>query len=178
MEFKIRENNNYELITFKHKVALQAMSMIEDKGITLYSEILLYAQLAFVQESCENDVIEFLNNSLEKDLMTLMETVIEPTFMEIMKDEKAKIAFDEVVDVLSDYVYDKRESERSFVGLLEQLVDFIVNLSDADFNILFQRGKDTVKTIKEKPKADKQIEIQNAKMEELINKFRNSETTK
>lgn len=46
MEFKIRENNNYELITFKHKVALQAMSMIEDKDVTLFSEVLLYAQLA------------------------------------------------------------------------------------------------------------------------------------
>ena len=72
MEFKIRENNNYELITFKHKVALQAMNMIEDKDITLYSEVLLYAQLSFVQESCEEDVIDFLNNSMEKDLLTLI----------------------------------------------------------------------------------------------------------
>ena len=108
MKFKIRENNNYELITFKHKVALQAMNMIEDKDITLYSEVLLYAQLSFVQESCEEDVIDFLNNSMEKDLLTLMETVIEPVFMEIMKDEKAKNAFDEVMDILSDYLYNKR----------------------------------------------------------------------
>jgi hypothetical protein len=76
MEFKIRENNNYELITFKHKVALQAMSMIEDKDVTLFSEVLLYAQLAFVQESCEEDVIDFLNNTMEKDLMNLMEEVL------------------------------------------------------------------------------------------------------
>ena len=178
MEFKIREDNNYELITFKHKVALQAMNMIDDKDITLYSEVLLYAQLAFVQESCENDVIEFLNNSLEKDLLTLMETVIEPTFMEIMKDEKAKNAFDEVMDILSDYLYNKRESERSFGGIIEQLVGFLTSLSDADFNILFQRGQNVIKTVKEKPKAEKQVEIQNAKMEELINKFKNVETTK
>lgn len=178
MEFKIRENNNYELITFKHKVALQAMNMIEDKDITLYSEVLLYAQLSFVQESCEEDVIDFLNNSMEKDLLTLMETVIEPVFMEIIKDETAKKAFDEIVDILSDYLYNKREGERSFGGIVEQLVNFVVGLSDADFNILFQRGKDTVKSVKEKPKAEKQIEIQNTKMEELINKFKNVETTK
>lgn len=178
MKFKIRENNNYELITFKHKIALQAMNMIEDKDITLYSEVLLYAQLSFVQESCEEDVIDFLNNSMEKDLLTLMETVIEPVFMEIMKDEKAKNAFDEVMDILSDYLYNKRESERSFGGIIEQLVGFLTSLSDADFNILFQRGQNVIKTVKEKPKAEKQVEIQNAKMEELINKFKNVETTK
>ena len=116
MKFKIRENNNYELITFKHKVALQAMNMIEDKDITLYSEVLLYAQLSFVQQSCEEDIIGFLNNSMEQDLLTLMETVIEPIFMEIMTDEKAKNAFDEIVDILSDYLYNKREGERSFGG--------------------------------------------------------------
>lgn len=178
MEFKIRENNNYELITFKHKVALQAMNMIEDKDVTLFSEVLLYAQLAFVQESCEEDVIDFLNNSMEKDLMSLMEEVVEPTFLKITEDPKAKESFDSVVDILTDYVYDKKEEERSFVGLLSQLVDFVVNLSNEDFNVLFQRGKDTVKTIKEKPKAEKQIDIQNAKMAELINKFKNAETTK
>lgn len=181
MKFKIRENNNYELITFKHKVALQAMNMIEDKDITLYSEVLLYAQLSFVQESCEEDVIDFLNNSMEKDLLTLMETVIEPVFMEIIKDETAKKTFDEIVDILSDYLYTKREGERSFVGILEQLIDFVTGISDADFNILFQRGKEAVSTAKgivNKSKADKQIEIQNTKMEELINKFKNVETTK
>lgn len=181
MEFKIRENNNYELITFKHRVALQAMNMIEDKDITLYSEVLLYAQLSFVQESCEDDIIDFLNNSMEQDLLTLMETVIEPVFMKIMEDEKAKTAFDEVVEILSDYLYTKREGERSFVGMLEQLVNFVTKLSDSDFNILFHRGQEavsSVKTVIEKPKAEKQIEIQSAKMEELINKFRNVETTK
>lgn len=178
MKFKIRENNNYELITFKHKVALQAMNMIEDKDITLYSEVLLYAQLSFVQQSCEEDIIGFLNNSMEQDLLTLMETVIEPIFMEIMTDEKAKNAFDEIVDILSDYLYNKREGERSFGGIVEQLVSFLTSLSDADFNILFQRGQNVVKTVKEKPKAEKQMEIQNAKMEELINKFKNVETTK
>jgi hypothetical protein len=46
---------------------------------------------------------------------------------------------------------------------------------------LFQRGKEaasTAKAVVNKPKAEKQIEIQNTKMEELINKFRNAETTK
>lgn len=178
MEFKIRENNNYELITFKHKVASQAISLIEDKEVTLYSEVLLYSQLAFVQESCEEDVIDFLNNSMEKDLMDLMVDVVEPTFLKIIEEPKAAESFEAVVDIVTDYVYDKKEEARSFVGLLAQVVDFVVNLSNEDFNILFQRGRDTVKAIKEKPKAEKQIEIQNAKMAELINKFKSAETTK
>jgi hypothetical protein len=178
MEFKIRENNNYELITFKHRVASQAMSLIEDKEVTLYSEVLLYTQLAFVQESCEEDVIDFLNNSMEKDLIDLMVDVVEPAFLRIIEEPKAKESFDMIVDIITDYVYDKKEEARSFVGMLGQLVEFIVNLSNEDFNILFQRGKETINTIKEKPKADRQIEIQNAKMAELINKFKSTETTK
>lgn len=178
MKFTIRENNNYELITFKHKVALQTMNMIEDKDIALYSEVLLYAQLAFVQESCEEDVIDFLNNSTNQDLLTLMVENVEPVFMEILKDEKAKQSFNDIVEILDTYIYDKKEDEHSFLGIMAQALDLLANLSEQDFNILFQRGKDVANTIVNKPKAEKQIDIQNAKMEELINKFKNVETTK
>ena len=115
----------------------------------------LYNWLTSENKQENNQVIDFLNNSMEKDLLTLMETVIEPTFMEIMKDEKAKNAFNEVMDILSDYLYNKRGSEKSFGGIIEQLVGFLTSLSDADFNILFQRGQNVIKTVKEKPKAEK-----------------------
>ena len=183
MELKVKENINKESKLLHHKIGVETVTLLEDKGITLDSEIELYTMVATVDNFVEGSLLEYIGDS-EDTFETLIEKEIEPFFDTIIKDYDFKDIYDTICDDVINYMYNKNEERYSLIGMLNQLLDFVNNQNWEDLKFFFTKMADTAKeTIinntdlaaepeKETPTiVNADLRGANAKMAELITKF-------
>ena len=64
MEIKIKENIDKGSIVLKHKIALETISILEEKDNTLATEVELYAMVATVDNFSEGSLLDLVTSIL------------------------------------------------------------------------------------------------------------------
>ena len=188
MEFKFKETINVNSFTFKKQVIEETIDLLGEKKNYVRNDIAFYAMIAFLDNMIEeNMLIEALGE--DKNLMDKLYDVIEPLYIEhIQKNEENYKVFIDIVEQLEEYFEREVMNKHSIPGLLYTVLEEIGNMKPDEIVKLFElfeqqvltRMKDNKKiSTKEvqKPQREKQLQmdepIDNKKIEELINEFKN-----
>lgn len=188
MEFKFKETINVNSFTFKKQVIEETVDLLGEKKNYVRNDIAFYAMIAFLDNMIEeNMLIEALGE--DKNLMDKLYDVIEPLYIEhIQKNEENYRVFIDIVEQLEEYFEREVMNKHSIPGLLYTVLEEIGNMKPDEIVKLFElfeqqvltRMKDNKKvSTKEvqKPQREKQLQmdepIDNKKIEELINEFKN-----
>lgn len=188
MEFKFKETINVNSFTFKKQVIEETVDLLGEKKNYVRNDIAFYAMIAFLDNMIEeNMLIEALGE--DKNLMDKLYDVIEPLYIEhIQKNEENYKVFIDIVEQLEEYFEREVMNKHSIPGLLYTVLEEIGNMKPDEIVKLFElfeqqvltRMKDNKKvSTKEvqKPQREKQLQmdepIDNKKIEELINEFKN-----
>lgn len=188
MEFKFKETINVNSFTFKKQVIEETIDLLGEKKNYVRNDIAFYTMIAFLDNMIEeNMLIEALGE--DKNLMDKLYDVIEPLYIEhIQKNEENYKVFIDIVEQLEEYFEREVMNKHSIPGLLYTVLEEIGNMKPDEIVKLFElfeqqvltRMKDNKKvSTKEvqKPQREKQLQmdepIDNKKIEELINEFKN-----
>lgn len=188
MEFKFKETINVNSFTFKKQVIEETIDLLGEKKNYVRNDIAFYTMIAFLDNMIEeNMLIEALGE--DKNLMDKLYDVIEPLYIEhIQKNEENYRVFTDIVEQLEEYLEREVMNKHSIPGLLYTVLEEIGNMKPDEIVKLFElfeqqvltRMKDNKKvSTKEvqKPQREKQLQmdepIDNKKIEELINEFKN-----
>lgn len=188
MEFKFKETININSFTFKKQVIEETIDLLGEKKNYVRNDIAFYAMIAFLDNMIEeNMLIEALGE--DKNLMDKLYDVIEPLYIEhIQKNEENYRVFTDIVEQLEEYFEREVMNKHSIPGLLYTVLDEIGNMKPEEIVKLFElfeqqvltrmKNNKTVSTKEvQKPQKEKQLQmdepIDNKKIEELINEFKN-----
>ena len=188
MEFKFKETININSFTFKKQVIEETIDLLGEKKNYVRNDIAFYAMIAFLDNMIEeNMLIEALGE--DKNLMDKLYDVIEPLYIEhIQKNEENYRVFTDIVEQLEEYLERESLNKHSITGLLYTVLDEIGNMKPEEIVKLFElfeqqvltrmKNNKTVSTKEvQKPQKEKQLQmdepIDNKKIEELINEFKN-----
>lgn len=188
MEFKFKETINVNSFTFKKQVIEETIDLLGEKKNYVRNDIAFYAMIAFLDNMIEeNMLIEALGE--DKNLMDKLYDVIEPLYIEhIQKNEENYKVFIDIVEQLEEYFEREVMNKHSIPGLLYTVLEEIGNMKPDEIVKLFElfeqqvltrmKNNKTVSTKEvQKPQKEKQLQmdepIDNKKIEELINEFKN-----
>jgi hypothetical protein len=177
MEMTVKQNLNTNNIVFKHKIALEAITLLEGRVNLLYTDVMVYTMVSFVDNCIEENLIELINND-EKDFVEIVEFDIEPKFEEIIKDEQLEALYYEILEYVDTYITQMDYKRNTAIGLINEILDVIMEMDWNDLTFFFQElstkaKKELGKT--NEPKVQKvtpdEFEGADAKMKALIQKF-------
>ena len=188
MEFKFKETINVNSFTFKKQVIEETIDLLGEKKNYVRNDIAFYAMIAFLDNMIEeNMLIEALGE--DKNLMNKLYDVIEPLYIEhIQKNEENYRVFTDIVEQLEEYFEREVMNKHSIPGLLYTVLEEVGNMKPEEIVRVFELFEQQVLTrmknnkmvsTKEvqKPQKEKQLQmdepIDNKKIEELINEFKN-----
>ncbi len=188
MEFKMKENINFDSLVLKKKILGETLEIITNKTNYTITDLQFYLMISFVNALVEENVIVYCLADEDK-LMDKLEKVIEPLFNEHIKsNQELFYIYNELTDDLIDFMEREHENNLSVVGILNSMVEV---LSGVDYQKIIDMIGNTVgektpetddKKEKEiKPLTIEQAEIESEKMKALINQFavnKNEDTIK
>lgn len=179
MEMTVKQNLNTNNIVFKHKIALEAITLLEGRTNLLYTDIMVYTMVSFVDNCIEESLIDLINND-EKDFTAIVEFDLEPKFEEIIQNQEFETLYYEVVDYVNEYIMNMEYRRNTGVGLFNEVLDMIASMDWNDLQFFFQnlshKTKEMIgKTTEEEQPAKKvtieEFEGADAQMKALIQKF-------
>lgn len=178
MEMTVRQNLNTNNIVFKHKIALEAITLLEGRTNLLYTDIMVYTMVSFVDNCIEENLIELINED-DKEFTAIVELDLEPKFEEIIQDKDLEALYYEVVNYVDEYIASLEYKRNTAVGLINEILDIIMSMDWDDLQFFFQnvshKLKDSLGKTNEKqaPKmvTPDEFEGADAKMKALIQKF-------
>lgn len=179
MEMTVKQNLNANNIVFKHKIALEAMTLLEGRVNLIYTDIMVYTMVSFVDNCIEENLIELINSDT-KEFTEIVEFDIEPKFEEITQNEDLCALYYEIVEYVSDYMDTLEYKRNTAIGLINELLDTIMDMDWNDLNFFFQNlstkvknelGKNAEADSATKKVTPEEFEGASAKMTALINKF-------
>lgn len=178
MEMTVKQNLNTNNIVFKHKIALEAITLLEGRTNLLYTDIMVYTMVSFVDNCIEENLIELINQS-DEDFTHIVEFDIEPKFEEIIQDENLEALYYEVLEYVDTYISNLDYKRNTAIGLINEVLDTIMDMNWDDLQFFFQNlsqkmknelGKPAEETVTKKVTPE-EFEGASAKMSALINKF-------
>lgn len=137
MEMTVRQNINKESVVLKHKIALEAATLLEDKENVLYTDIMIYSMVSLVDNFIEEHLIDLINKE-DKDFAIIVEEDIEPLFNELIKDEQVKDIFDSTVEYVDEYLMHADYKRNTAIGLINNIIDIIGDMNFEDLKFFFQ----------------------------------------
>lgn len=147
MNLTIRENINKESTVLKHKIGLETITLLEDRGNILTSEIEIYAMVSLVDSFVNENLIQMITED-EREFAEIVEADIEPLFEEIIQKYEYKDIYDEIVE---DIVYYKEKDDadsHSLLGLLNIFFNALTEQNWEDlqffFNDMKQKSKEVI----------------------------------
>lgn len=183
MNLTIREGVNKDSKVLRHKIALEAVTLLEDKELVLDSEVALYVMIALVDNFIEENLVELVGQD-ERTFAEIVENEIEPKFYEIVDKYDIADIYDELVYMCIDYKYRVDSKDNTFMGLLDTLIGILEDRDWGDFkyffndlttraqNFIAEKTEDIMPPKKEIPKAsEKELQGASDKMTALIEKF-------
>lgn len=178
MEMTVRQNLNTNNIVFKHKIALEAITLLEGRTNLLYTDIMVYTMVSFIDNCIEENLIELINED-DKEFTEIVELDLEPKFEDIVQDKDLEALYYEVVNYVDEYITNLEYKRNTAVGLINEVLDIIMSMDWEDLQFFFQnvshKLKDSLGKTNEKqtPKTvtPDEFEGADAKMKALIQKF-------
>lgn len=136
MEIKIKENIDKGSIVLKHKIALETISILEEKDNTLATEVELYAMVATVDNFSEGSLLDLVTKD-ERGFAEIVENDIEPKFNEVMEKYEYGETFKLIVEDVNAYLTQQGKLRNTFIGLLNQMLDIINEKNWDDLKFFF-----------------------------------------
>lgn len=183
MNLTVREGVNKNSKVLKHKIALEAITLLEDKELVLDSEVYLYTMIALVDNFIEESLIELVGQD-ERAFADIVENEIEPKFDEIVAKYELDEMYEELVYMCIDYKDRWEAKNNTLPGLLNTIIEVIGDKDWSDLkyffrdlitkaeNVIAAHGEELQPPKKELPKASKEeLEGASDKMAALIEKF-------
>lgn len=137
MEMTVKQNINKESVVLKHKIALEAATLLEDKENVLYTDIMIYSMVSLVDNFIEEHLIDLINKE-DRDFAIIVEEDIEPLFNELVKDEQIKDIFDSTVEYVDEYLMHADYKRNTAIGLINNILDIIGDMNFEDLKFFFQ----------------------------------------
>ena len=191
MEYKLKENVNVNGLTFRKKVIEETIDLMGViKNYTL-SDLKFNLMLGFLDNVIEgNTLLEELAKSTR--LVSELEDTIEPLYKDIIVSNELYLqVYNELLDEIIDYANREVENNHNLTGLLYNIIDGLGELNQEDIMFVLNQvaawaankfvptpeQKELIKKEKntkvEKEKKEDSIDIQDQKMLDLIEKFKN-----
>ena len=178
MEMTVKQNINKESIVLRHKIALEAATLLEDKENVLYTDVMIYSMVSLVDNFIEEHLIDLINKE-DKDFAVIVEEDIEPVFNTLMQDETVKTIFEQTVEYVDEYLMHADYNRNTMVGLVNTVLDIISDMDFDDLKFFFQdvghKMKERIATQEEtkpiKPVTVQEFEGASDKMASLIAKY-------
>lgn len=189
MEYKLKENVNVNSLTFKKQVLEEAIDLMGVITNYTQSNLDFNLMLAFLDNMIEgNTLLEELAKSTR--LINELESNIEPLFKQVILDNELHLAvFNELSAELVDYANREVINNHNITGLLYNIIDGLGELNQDDVMVMLDQvvtwaANKFVPIAKEKTqktktinnintKEEENIEVQDQKMLDLIEKFKN-----
>lgn len=188
MEMTVKQNINAKSIVLKHKIALGASLMLEERELTLDTDAELYTMVSVVNNFIEENLLDLIEAD-EREFAEILESDVEPLFDKIMTDYNYQETFEEIVSTVVNYLDNLQYRRNTVIGLINTLIDFLTDQNWEDleffFNDLKQRGSSLLSSVvtdeaKAEPKKiiqrvnQEQFDGASDKIKELIEKFQKS----
>ena len=187
MEYKIKENVNVNSLTFKKKVLEETIDLMGVIRNYTHSDLEFNLMLGFLDNLIDgNSLLEALAHST--GLIAEIESKVEPLFNEVVvKNEEYYKVYNSLYNEMKDYAEREVTNNHNITGLLYTLIDELGSLTQEEMMatinqvVLWAANKfvPTQQAQKPQPKKEKEktevmpTEIQDKKMLELIEKFKN-----
>jgi hypothetical protein len=187
MEYKIKENVNVNSLTFKKKVLEETIDLMGVIRNYTHSDLEFNLMLGFLDNLIDgNSLLEALAHST--GLIAEIESKVEPLFNEVVvKNEEYYKVYNSLYNEMKDYAEREVANNHNITGLLYTLMDELGSLTQEEMMtainqvVLWAANKfvPTQQAQKPQPKKEKEktevmpTEIQDKKMLELIEKFKN-----
>lgn len=187
MEYKIKENVNVNSLTFKKKVLEETIDLMGVIRNYTHSDLEFNLMLGFLDNLIDgNSLLEALAHST--GLIAEIESKVEPLFNEVVvKNEEYYKVYNSLYNEMKDYAEREVANNHNITGLLYTLIDELGSLTQEEMMatinqvVLWAANKfvPTQQAQKPQPKKEKEktevmpTEIQDKKMLELIEKFKN-----
>lgn len=187
MEYKIKENVNVNSLTFKKKVLEETIDLMGVIRNYTHSDLEFNLMLGFLDNLIDgNSLLEALAHST--GLIAEIESKVEPLFNEVVvKNEEYYKVYNSLYNEMKDYAEREVTNNHNITGLLYTLIDELGSLTQEEMMatinqvVLWAANKfvPTQQAQTPQPKKEKEkteimpTEIQDKKMLELIEKFKN-----
>lgn len=191
MEMTVKQNVNANSIVLKHKIALGASLMLEERELTLDTDAELYTMVSVVNNFIEENLLDLIEAD-EREFAEILEADVEPLFDKIITDYNYKETFDEIVATVVNYLDSLQYRRNTVIGLINMVIDFLSDQNWEDleffFNDLKQRGSSLLTSlVTDLPKTETKKVIQRTnqeqfdgaseKIKDLIEKFQKQTPT-
>ena len=177
MKMTKKENINVNSIVLKHKITLETITLLEGRENLLYTDMMIYTMVSFVDNCIEENLINLINEDEDTDFAVIVENTIEPEFNKIIEDEEMKLLYYEVLDYVNEYIIDTEYKKNTMVGLLNFIIDSIGEFEWEDLKFFFQDvSRKTINALPEKKEDTKKVTPQQfegatEQIKELIQKY-------
>ena len=191
MEMTVKQNINAKSIVLKHKIALGASLMLEERELTLDTDAELYTMVSVVNNFIEENLLDLIEAD-EREFAEILEADVEPLFDKIITDYNYKETFDEILATVVNYLDSLQYRRNTVIGLINMVIDFLSDQNWEDleffFNDLKQRGSSLLTSlVTDLPKTETKKVIQRTnqeqfdgaseKIKDLIEKFQKQTPT-
>lgn len=183
MKLTIREGIDKDSKVLKHKIALEAVTLLEDKELVLDTEVYLYVMIALVDNFIEENLVEMVGQD-ERGFAEIVENEIEPKFNEIREKYEVDDVYEELTYMCIDYKDRVDTKGNTFMGLLDTVLNifgdrdwsdlkyFFHDITTRTENFLAEKIEDIQPPKKEIQKASaEELKGASDKMAALIEKF-------
>lgn len=178
MEFKMKENINFNSLVLKKKILGETLEVITNKNNYTITDLQFYLMISFVNALVEENVIVYCLADEDK-LMEKLENIIEPLFNEKIKSNNELYEiYNELTDDLIDFMEREHENNLSITGILNSIIEV---LSGIDYQKLLDMVNNTIDEKSSAPEETEnkiikklsveEAEIESDKMKALINQF-------
>lgn len=137
MNLTIREGVNKDSKVLKHKIALEAITLLEDKDLVLDTEVYLYAMIALVDNFIEESLVELVGQD-ERTFADIVEAEIEPKFNEIVAKYELDEMYEELVYMCIDYKDRWERKNSSALGLIDTIANMFTTQDWSDLKFFFR----------------------------------------
>ena len=125
MKMTKKENINVNSIVLKHKIALETITLLEGRENLLYTDMMIYTMVSFVDNCIEENLINLINEDESEDFAVIVENIIEPEFNKLVEDKDMEILYYEILDYVSEYMTNMDYKKNTAIGLLNFIIDSI-----------------------------------------------------
>lgn len=172
-----KKNINVNSIVLKHKIALETITLLEGRENLLYTDMMIYTMVSFVDNCIEENLINLINEDESEDFAVIVENIIEPEFNKLIEDKDMEILYYEILDYVNEYMTNMDYKKNTAIGLLNFIIDSIGEIQWEDLKFFFQDlSRKTIDAIPDKKEEVKKVTPQQfegatEQIKELIQKY-------
>lgn len=173
MKLTLKENINTESFILRHRIIIQATSLLVGREGVLETEKNLYLILSFLDNIMNEDVVGLCNED-KRDLSEIIESELEPMFFDIIRNDRYRDLFIYCQRVLLNRCREIWDNQHSVIGLVDAILTAIANIpEETQKEALIETAKIAEAAFDRRTELmSKKTEETNSKLDELMKKYK------